>query len=645
MNSTKYILIILLTLVVSVYGQKKKSKGDDYFFSYAFQDAIVAYEEDISKGFELSPGQYLNLADSYFKVENYEKATDIYLQLFSKDSIMGGHHLNKLLQGMGKRANIEKVKDFLEHEGVAFHKELLENGDFNIKLLESPENTDSDAVRIFNLESNSGNADFSPSFYNEFLLFTSGRPNGKRKSYKPTGEAYLDIFQGKLGNAGQVSAVQPFNEIQKSDYHKATPFYANRLNAIFYVLSNTSDGQLEFDENGRNALGIGIQKLGGEFNFLWRDLSTSFYYPFYEEASGKLYFAANLEGGYGGTDLYYVNTNQGQIMSAPINLGPRINSPGNEIAPYVFEESLYFSSDVFYGMGGMDVYRANLKGSGFTIPVNLGSPINSEADDFGYILKNHNDGLLGYFSSNRKGGRGNDDIYGFMVDEKPGLKTFAIKGKVVKLGNLKGIEDAVVRVYGPDGSILQESGSLKDGTYTLEVPWQNMVRVEATKNRHSIFSAIFNEEQMESVQKANLNLGLAPYDDLVEEREGQKVVKLKDFYFARGRSTVTAEIAAELDKVVDFVERFPAVQLRIETHTDSRGGSSTNFRLTKSRSDAIKNYLQGKGVSANNILYSMGFGEDKILNNCKNGVYCIEMLHKKNQRSLIVVLNDNILFQ
>ncbi|MEM1259348.1 MAG: OmpA family protein, partial [Bacteroidota bacterium] len=141
------------------------------------------------------------------------------------------------------------------------------------------------------------------------------------------------------------------------------------------------------------------------------------------------------------------------------------------------------------------------------------------------------------------------------------------------------------------------------------------------------------------------NLGLAFYDDLVEEREGQKVVKLKDFYFPKGRSILIAEIANELDKVVDFVQRFPTVQLRIETHTDSRGGSSTNFRLTQARSDAIKKYLLEKGVPASNILYSIGYGEEKIINNCKNGVYCIEMLHKKNQRSLIVVLNDNILFE
>ncbi|MEX0360988.1 MAG: OmpA family protein, partial [Allomuricauda sp.] len=137
---------------------------------------------------------------------------------------------------------------------------------------------------------------------------------------------------------------------------------------------------------------------------------------------------------------------------------------------------------------------------------------------------------------------------------------------------------------------------------------------------------------------------LAAYDDLVEEREGQTVVKLKDFYFGRGRTQLTPEIKTELDKVVTFVKDFPFVQLRIETYTDSRGGSSTNFRLTQGRSDAIKSYLIQNGVPETSVLYSIGHGENKILNNCTNGVYCLEVLHKRNQRSLIVVLNDNILF-
>ena len=173
--------------------------------------------------------------------------------------------------------------------------------------------------------------------------------------------------------------------------------------------------------------------LTAPFSMVLRDLSTSFYYPFYDAETGKLFFAANFEEGYGGTDIYFIYTNNGQVMSAPINLGPRINSPGNEIAPYIFENSLYFSSDIFYGLGGMDIYRSNIEdGDNFSIPVNLGPTVNSPKDDFGFIMRNDGDGLLGYFSSNRDGGKGKDDIYGFKVAQKPGLQTISLRGTISK---------------------------------------------------------------------------------------------------------------------------------------------------------------------------------------------------------------------
>jgi len=203
------------------------------------------------------------------------------------------------------------------------------------------------------------------------------------------------------------------------DYHKATPYYSEALNSVLYVLSNTENGDLKFDDNGKNTLAMGMQNIDGPFNMILSDLSTSFYYPFYDENTGRLYFAANFDDGYGGTDIYYIYTNNGQVMSAPVNLGPRINSPGNEIAPYMFDNSLYFASDVFYGLGGMDIYRSTIEDQdSYGIPVNLGAKVNSPKDDFGFIIRDDGEGFLGYFTSNRDGGKGKDDIYGFKVSEK-----------------------------------------------------------------------------------------------------------------------------------------------------------------------------------------------------------------------------------
>ncbi|MDC6361437.1 MULTISPECIES: OmpA family protein [Flavobacteriaceae] len=648
MDVAKKIIPVLLVSflgMVFCYAQgKKKSKGDDLFFQYEYQKAIYAYEAEMASG-TLTEQQFLNLADSYFQTNKFEKASEAYLELFKKDTLMGGHHLNKMLQSLSKTANKERRTAFMTTMSSRFQKELLENMEFNVQLLQNDAAEPGMDYRIFNLMGNSPQTDFAPAFYKNQLLFSSGRVQSKRNTYAPGNEGYFNIYQSQLGADGQISSVQPFREVTDSDYHKATPFYSEELNSILYVLSNTENGNLAFDTNGKNALAIGKQAIGGSFQLLLKDLSTSFYYPFYDGASGKLYFSANFDGGYGGTDLYFVYTNNGQIMSAPINLGPRVNSPGNEIAPFVFENSFYFASDVFYGLGGMDIYKSNMEGDGFGIPINLGKGINSPDDDFGLIMRNEGEGLLGYFASNRPGGKGKDDLYGFKVDEKPGLKTLTFKGKIVKSVAGSGtVDKAVIRLMDTDGELLAETYSDEEGNYRLEIPWKEEVVLESTKERYSVFSKQFTEEELQKLENTTYDIGIALYDDLVEEKEGQKVVKLKKFFFDKNDVKLTAEIETELDKVVAFAKNFPSAQLRIETYTDSRGGSSTNFRLTQARSDAIKRYLVQQGVPQATILYSIGYGEDKILNNCTNGVFCLEMLHQQNQRSLIVVLNDNVLF-
>ena len=644
-------LVILFFITCSVcFSQKKLTEGDELFFQYAYQKAIKAYEKDLVNGY-LGVEQYLNLADSYYQVGNFEKASETYLSVLSGDreldSIMSKNRFNKMLQSLTRVNKIAKLDSLKQDNMEVFSNALLENSKFNNELLNSNIKNDI-SYRIFNLNSNSKQGDFSPAFYNDKLLFTSGRPKAEKQTYAPSGQVYLDIFEGTMDSLGQLASVSKFSEIQDSKFHKATPYFSEELSSFIYVLSNANEGELLFNENGKNALAIGMKPKNGSFRFLLRDLSTSFYYPFYDANTGKLYFSAEFDDSYGGTDIYYVYTNNGQIMSAPINLGPRINSPGNEIAPYIFENSLYFSSDIFYGLGGMDVYKSNFQaGDGFSIPVNLGKEINSEKDDFGFIIKNYKDGLLGYFSSIREGGKGDDDIYAFLVDEKPGLKTLTLKGEAKEpTGGKKVIPNVLVKLLDKDFNVLSEVYTDDEGKYRFEIPWREEVVLYAAKERYSLFTEKLVVATGDDQQTTfDVKIPLSLYDDLVEKKEGQTVIKLRKFFFSNGGSKITPEIANELDKVVATVAAFPNIQLRIETHTDSRGGSSSNFRLSQSRSDAIKKYLLSKGVSNSNILYSVGYGESKILNNCKNGVFCLEVLHKRNQRSLIVILNDNVMFQ
>lgn len=627
--------IILFFLMSSAltFGQKK-SKGDYFFFEYEYKDAIREYNKEQSKT-KLTNQQYLNLADAYLKTGNFKKAATLYIDSYEKDTTLATSYLNKLLLSVGKSESPEKLKEYLTKFKSFFTKELTENAEFNFEILNKNQITD---FYVFNAALNSPQADFSPAFYKDEVLFTSGRNKDKKEIYGPSGEAYLDIYSGKIQPDGDITVPKSFSKIPNSNFHKATPFYAENLDFIIYMLSNADGEELIFDKNGKNTLAIGSVTQQGDFQYLLRDLSTSFYYPFYETSTQKLFFAANFEGGYGGTDIYYVFTNSGQIMSAPINLGPRINSPGNEIAPFVFENSLYFSSDIFYGLGGMDIYTANLQSDDtYSIPVNLGTGINSTYDDFGFIIRRNPEGLLGYFSSNREGGKGNDDIYGFKVSEKPGIKTLVIKGIVENPKTSNGIENTIVQLLDHQDNLLKETTTNEEGKYQFEIPLRDAYSIKVNKNGFGAFKASFTANNEESQQQLVISLPFV--EDIVEEKENKTVLKLNTFNFKNGSSTISESIALELDSVVKVVQSFPNIILGIESHTNSKGSDATNLKLSQSRADAIKNYLISKGVPSKTITAAIGYGETVLTNQCKNGVFCLDFLHEKNVRTYIEVLN------
>ncbi|WP_339726572.1 OmpA family protein [Maribacter stanieri] len=632
----KIIIVFLVFIPFLSTAQDKKSKADNLFYGYQYEKAIAAYKSEMQKD-SLTNNQLLNLADSYFSTGNYDSASELYLKVNKNDTIMSVNRFNKMLQSLSKNSEKDRVKTFLRSKADKLSPELLENAEFNYSLLEIPSNNDNSTIR--DLAVNSPQGDFSPAFYKNGVLFSSSRGRNTKNVYEPTGESYLDIYFARLSSNNQLVDVETFSEIPATDFHKSTPYYSDKLATFFYILSNTEEGELRYDENGKNALAIGTLSDTGRFRFILKDLSTSFYYPYYDDNTDRLFFAANFDDSYGGTDLYYVYTNNGQIMSAPINLGPRINSPGNEIAPYIFNGSLYFSSDIFYGFGGMDVYKANmLPNDSFTIPVNLGEGINSTSDDFGFIIKNDEiTGLSGFFASNRKGGKGGDDLYAFNFKNDPGLKTFSLGGKVVNLKNKAGIKGAQVSLLNRQGDVIKEVASTADGSFRVEVPWMSQITIQAMSEGYSIFSTTYSEEGMEEIQNASYNMGLSKMEDLVTEIEEKTVLKLNKFYFDKGKSTLNPQVEAELNKVVDAVVRFPQMRLRIQSHTDSRGSNSYNKKLSQQRADTIKDFLLKNGLNSSNIIEATGYGEEMIVNNCKNGAYCLDFLHKQNERTMFVV--------
>ncbi|MBT8235449.1 MAG: OmpA family protein [Bacteroidia bacterium] len=620
------------------------SKADKLFYEYSFEEAIAEYTKETAKG-PLSLIQIRNLAESYEKTGNRDEALLLYKDLFQRDSSFPPFYVNKMLNLDVLASNSEQqAKDFLTAHPDIFAEEVRENALFNYDIRLDEEDPDTQ-FRIFEIPANSAQLDFAPTFFGDNVLFTSSRSQDSKDTYFPTGESYLDIFLAKVQADGSITNAAPYHVIEESRFHQATPYYSSSLNKLFYIRSNEKNGRLSFDDNGKNALALGVSDFQNKFTFLMRDLSTSFYYPFFDESTQKLFFAAEFDDSYGGTDIYFVYTNNGQIMSAPVNLGPKVNSPANEISPFIFENSLYFASDVFYGFGGMDIYKSDMGDDNFySTPINMGPSINSPKDEFAFIIRPEGEGLIGYFSSNRDGGLGKDDLYGFRLKKKPGPKTLIFKGQVVKANTEFGISDVTLTVKDETGKVIKEITTNAQGDYQIEIPWKEGISVSCTKPKYSLFSRRFGEEGLKAIKDNNVNIELVYLDDIVMDREDRKVLRLKKFWFDKGQSRITPDIEMELNKVVAAVSQFPNLQLRIEAHTDSRGSNAANSRLSQQRADAIKSYLRAKGVPESTILNSTGYGEERILNNCTNGVYCLDILHRKNERHLIVIENYDVLF-
>ena len=271
--------------------------------------------------------------------------------------------------------------------------------------------------------------------------------------------------------------------------------------------------------------------------------------------------------------------------------------------------------------------------------MNLGPGINSNKDDFGFIVRKETGGeYYGYFASNRPGGLGKDDVYGFRSEEKPGLKTLAFRGTIRDSDGFA-IEKAYVRLFEGDSLQLKETYTDRDGNFLLEIPWRDSVRAEVGKERYESLDLrnTLTEESLETGKP--LILTLTPLKSIVLQQANRTLLKVDVFHFKRNSKTLTPEITTVLDEAALQLKKFPAIRLRLEAHTDSRGYKSANMKLSEERAAAIRDYLVSQGVAPEVFAEVKGFGETQIINNCSDGVYCLDVLHQQNERYPFVVLN------
>lgn len=456
-----------------------------------------------------------------------------------------------------------------------------------------------------------------------FLKFDSRQQLPSNKIYGWTGNGYLKLFQ--QDDKGAVSLF-PL-PIEGSGYHVGSATFSADGQEVYFTLSRIPKN-LRSEKDKPNTINIEIYssyKKGDTWSepepFRYNNvLEWSVGDPFLSPDGKQLYFVSNMPGGKGGTDIYVCNRNAEGKWGAALNLF-MVNSIGNERSPWVQGDIMYFSSDAGIGMGGLDIFRANAKTG---LVSNLGYPFNSPQDDFAFRLTGK---LKGYFSSNREGGMGSDDIYSFVEQEKPMV---LVQGKALDKESGKPLANALITLRKVGGTPVKLQTE-NDGTYKYSLEEGADYELMIDKSNYISNAMKFNASAT--------GKGVMDQPLYLERIVVDQPIRIENIYYDFNKSNIRKDAAVELDKLVALMKQNPTIWIELGSHTDSRGDDQFNLRLSQARANAAVKYIVSKGIDKVRIS-AKGYGETKPVNQCVNGVKCSVQEYQLNRRTEFTVVKQ-----
>lgn len=503
---------------------------------------------------------------------------------------------------------------------------------------------------VDNLKSNSKYSDFGTAYYQDNkIIFSSSRDKKLfSRIFKANKQPFLNLYEGTINLDGNVSEVKKFSKRLNTKYHEAAVSFTPDQKTVYFTRNNYFEKKLGRDEEGVTDIAIyraSIAPDGGWTNIIslpFNNQNYSVAHPAVSKDGKKLYFASDMPGTLGGLDIFVVDIHTDGTYGKPKNLGKAINTSGKEMFPFIDAENiLYFSSDNGKGgLGGLDVYAAKIYDNSISDIIHLKKPINSDKDDFGYILKNGKKINEGYFSSNRSGGKGDDDIYHFV--SSPPLKiecNQTVHGVVTNNTTKEPIENAVVVVFDKKDNEIESTTTNSKGQFTLTVKCSDSYKVVASDIKYESNSKTFTANE-EANAKNNLVIGLEPIE-VVEIKE-RIVVNIDPIYFDFNKAIIRQDATVELDKVVAVMIKYPELLIEAGSHTDSRGPAQYNEVLSNRRAKATIKYITARGIDQSRIS-AKGYGESQLTNNCDGSVKCSDAEHQINRRTEFVILNPTVL--
>ncbi len=501
---------------------------------------------------------------------------------------------------------------------------------------------------------NSKESDFSPAFSDQkkysTLVFTSTREGATGLHVDvTTGQNHSDLYETKLDKNGKWSQPAPLVATIDGPFNEGATSISKKADLIFITRCPESKGK---------KLGCQIfmaKKQGSGWaeptELPFNIDSIAFGHPAISADGKTLFFVTKMAGGYGGKDIWKSSFDQkANAWGQPVNLGPTINTAGDEMFPYMADDNktLYFSSNYHPGMGGLDIFKAEMSADGkFTkAPENMKFPLNSAADDFGIVFEGKKQ--KGYFTSNRENGKGSDDIWSFYL---PPL-VFNLKGIVVSSGGTKGIgkgepvTNVKVNLLGSDGA-LNEAMTSAAGTYSFKLKENVSYTVTVETSKQSV-SATYKDGYLASKDAGALTTVQEPNSkDYVKDFEltpVEKEIRMPEIQYDLGKWDLRPESKDSLNFLYQTLVDNPTIICELNSHTDSRGDAKKNQELSQKRAQSCVDYLVNEKHIPATRLVAKGYGKSKLLitddviKKAKTKEEK-EALHQKNRRTAFRILS------
>jgi outer membrane protein OmpA-like peptidoglycan-associated protein/tetratricopeptide (TPR) repeat protein len=619
------IFLFCASLNATAQDNSPLAKAQKLEKSLAFSDAIPLYLKALDRDSNNEKAMR-GIAECYRMTNQTEQAEIYYRKLVQANYATPMDKL-RLAQVLMSNANYSDAqKYFSEYNASATNDDRAKNQLDAISKLDGFLK-DSARFNITTAPLNTANSDFSPAKFADGFVFVSSRERGglKEKTHSWTGDPYLSLFYAK-GNLNSNPNISPFAEELRSEYNDGPVVFGPMGDEMFLTRNNS---KLPFRNDKTARLKIVFSKL---VDGKWSDpVDLPFNRAQYNMAHAclsqdgkRLYFSSDMPGGNGGMDLYY-SDRDGIVWSEPVNLGKKINTTGNDVFPYIAPDGkLYFASDGWPGLGGLDIFKAELENQ-TEDPLNAGFPINTHKDDFGiWISSDLTQGLL---SSNRKGGTGDDDIWSIDFVNK-----IVIYGIVAERETMIPIPNATVYLKDTLGNVVGTDVTDEQGNYSIKGDFNTSYVVSTNPDGYFAKSESFN-----TYNATNDSMRV---DLLLEKIIINKPIVLENIYYDFDKWNIRPDAAIELDKLVIILKENPKIVIELGSHTDCRGIDAYNIILSQRRAQSAVDYIVTKGGIESSRISAKGYGETQHVNKCKNNVLCTEAEHQQNRRTEFKVVSQ-----